>query len=69
LGAHYNSESFWIRTALAGYYGYLDNGDRPVVVRLQMGTQRKKLNFALKYQGGIHDFKYQTIGISTIYSL
>lgn len=68
LGARFSSESYWIKAALAGYYGYLDNGDRPAVIRFQLGTQREKLNFAVKYQGGIHDFKYQTIGISSIYS-
>jgi len=69
FGAKYSSQTLWIRAVVAGYLGYLNNGDRPAVIRLQMGTQREKLNFALKYQGGIHDFKYQTIGISTIYSI
>lgn len=69
IGAKYSTKLFWLRGALAGYLGYLNNGDRPSVFRIQLGTQREKLNFAIKYQGGIHDFNYQTIGFSSIYSL
>ncbi len=68
MGTKYSGEKFWVRAVLAGYWGYQNNGDRPAVVRFQAGTHGKKLSFALKYQGGIHDFAYQTIGLSTIYS-
>ena len=68
MGTKYSGKKMWARVVLAGYLGYLNNGDRPAVVRFQVGTKKEKLNFALKYQGGIHDFKYQTIGISTIYT-
>ena len=68
IGTKYSGERLWARAVLAGYWGYQNNGDRPAVVRFQVGTHGKKLNFALKYQEGIHDFAYQTIGLSTIYS-
>ncbi len=68
LGFKYSTGKLWLRVALAGYWGYLNNGDRPSVFRLQAGTNMKTWNVALKYQAGLHDFDYHTIGLSLLYS-
>jgi hypothetical protein len=68
IGAKYTLPAFWLRAAFAGYIGYFNKGDRPAVLRLQAGTRFKHVNFALKYQAGVHDFKYHSIGLSLILS-
>lgn len=65
VSAKYNELLF--RTIFTGYQGYLDNGDRPSVFRFQFGTEKQGLNWQLNYQYGIHDFDYQSVGISLIY--
>jgi len=63
------------RIALAGYQGYLNNGDRPSVVRMQIGTRRikavenKHLFWSFRYEIGLNDFKYHTLGLGLTYSL
>lgn len=50
---------------VGGYYGYFNNGDRPLVIRSKITYQLKsKLNLALAYQIGLNDYPYQTIALS-----
>ena len=68
IGAQLQNKKLYLKTSISGYHGYLNNGDRPNVFRAKIGSLNKTLNFALRYQYGISDFDYQSIGLSMIYS-
>ncbi|MDA3906795.1 MAG: hypothetical protein PF484_12035 [Bacteroidales bacterium] len=60
---------FTISNELGGYYGYLDNGDRPLVYRFRMQlTQMKSLNFSLQFEHGIKDYNFRSLRFSALYS-
>jgi len=65
----------YARVVFAGYYGYLNNGDRPSVLRLQLGTRKvgetrnRKLFWSFRYEIGINDFEYHTFGLGLTYSI
>ena len=47
----------------AGYTGYLQQKDSPLLVRASLGSQRKKLvDHRISFQKGIHDWAYTSIG-------
>lgn len=57
---------FQIEQQLAGYAGYLDNGDRPMVYRLNLTwSGRSALDLKLRFQKGFFDFPYTSVRIST----
>ena len=59
------SPKFEIRNVLGGYYGYLGNGDRPMVYRLICSTRfPSKVNYDLRIQSGLHDFGYTSFRLS-----
>ncbi|HAG15837.1 MAG TPA: hypothetical protein DCG69_04840 [Bacteroidales bacterium] len=69
FGFRLNSSRFSWSNELAGFYGYLNNGDRPLVYRSQLQTIRdKKLNYALRFEHGTTDYDFRSIRISLIYS-
>ena len=55
------------RSVFTGYNGYLKDGDRPSVFRLQLGSNKDGFNWQLRYQLGIRDFDYSSYGVSLIY--
>ncbi|MCF8298328.1 MAG: hypothetical protein K9J13_12350, partial [Saprospiraceae bacterium] len=59
-----------INNSLGGYYGYLNNGDRPMVYHFDLLTSiHNSFMYKLSYQYGINDFPYQTVGLSLIYNV
>ncbi len=70
VGIELKYKNLFIDNNFGGYYGYLNNGDRPLVDRLSfIYKPDKKLNFKLLVQYGLHDFKYTSIQISCILKL
>ena len=69
LGLRLENKSFFSRLSFAGYSGYINNGDRPNVLRFQLGTQHRTLNWIFKYQYGITDFDYHTLSLALVFSL
>ncbi len=67
IGARIQNSKYFFKADFSGYHGYLNNGDRPNAIRMQTGTYNNKLNIIARYQIGINDFDYQTIGVSLIY--
>ncbi|MBX9782318.1 MAG: hypothetical protein K2X48_03395 [Chitinophagaceae bacterium] len=59
-GIEYNKKQFQLQTHIAGFIGYLKNGDQPVVYRLRAGSNKKGMNWFAQFQQGLHDFKYTT---------
>ncbi len=69
-GINLGWKKFIIENQLGGYIGYIGDGDRPVVYRLKIRSNRDaRLNYALLFQQGIHDFDYSTIRVSAIINL
>ena len=65
LGFDLALPKFEITNALGGYYGYLGNGDRPLVYRVQIGTKFKTVvNYELGLQRGLNDFGYTSFRLS-----
>ena len=57
-GAEWNKNDFRLQIHAAGYLGYKNDGDKPVVLRCNIERKRKKTLYFLRLQQGIHDFKY-----------
>jgi hypothetical protein len=60
-----NKNSF--STSLAGYAGWKDNGDKPLVYRLEYRRKAKTFNYLAQYQVGFNDFDYTSLKLSIIY--
>ncbi|MCF8379833.1 MAG: hypothetical protein K9H49_09665 [Bacteroidales bacterium] len=55
-------------TGIGGYYGYFNMGDRPVVYRFEIKSNRDEaLNYKILFQKGIHDFGFTSVGFSAVY--
>ncbi|RMG17698.1 MAG: hypothetical protein D6730_23700 [Bacteroidetes bacterium] len=52
---------------LAGYIGYIDNGDKPLVYRFMATYRRQWLSYRLRYQWGLHDFSYHSFSAGLIF--
>jgi len=58
---------FRMEHQLGGYAGYLGNGDKPVVYRLNMALLRNSnMELNLRFQHGLRDFPYSSLRLSTI---
>ena len=45
-----------------GYSGYIGNGDRPMVYRAELYTQRDaSINYTFRYQEGLRDYEYTSL--------
>jgi len=56
-----------IENKVGGYIGYIGDGDKPIVYRLILRTNRENTwNFKLLYQQGVHDFDYSTMRFSAL---
>ena len=55
---------------IGGYIGYLNNGDRPLVLRSEISTNLKApLNYRLTFQQGFIDFPYTSFWLSAQFNL
>lgn len=52
--------------SLAGYKGYWNNGDRPVVTRLSIQHRTKRLDYKLEYEHGIKDQATHTFKVGLV---
>jgi hypothetical protein len=69
-GAEWNNRSFKLQAGVAGYIGYMENsGDKPVVARLNMEKNWKRVGLLLNLQRGLHDFAYTSIETGLKYRL
>lgn len=66
-GASLRHGSWQFTQDLAGYIGYIDNGDKPLVARSVLAYRFPRFTYQLRYQAGLHDFPFHTLGLSIIY--
>jgi hypothetical protein len=57
-----------ISTETAGYFGYRNERDRPIVLRLMYQYQFDKLAIRAWYQRGLHDVYHHNLNFSLVYS-
>ncbi|MBN2774075.1 MAG: hypothetical protein JXR31_07495, partial [Prolixibacteraceae bacterium] len=63
-------EGKWSFTSsLTGYYGYKNNGDRPLIFTSGLKTDIGKKTLRLQYLHGLHDWEYNTFKLSMIWYL
>ena len=61
-GIEWNPRGWRMQMYGSGYLGYMNHaGDKPVLFRTTIEQRGKKLNGILKFQQGLHDFKYSSI--------
>ena len=66
-GINLSLQKIIIENKIGGYIGYIGDGDKPIVYRLILRTNRDATwNFKMLYQQGVHDFDYSTIRISAL---
>lgn len=59
-----------INTNFGGYYGYLGNGDKPLVYRLILSSKFDSVfNYELGFQKGLQDYDFTSISVSWITNL
>ena len=69
FGADINTKKFSISNAVAGYLGYCQNLDKPIVYRFHISKNAKHFDFRIGYQAGLQDLLYNTINFSVIYHI
>jgi hypothetical protein len=57
---HNNNDLRW-QAYVAGYLGYISNGDKPIVARLNFEKKKKNRIYILRFQQGLHDFEYSSV--------
>jgi hypothetical protein len=60
-GLEFNRNGFRFQGYGAGFVGYKNNGDKPVVVRINFEKARKHCVYILRFQQGLNDFAYFTV--------
>jgi hypothetical protein len=51
---------------LTGFYGYLDQGDRPLILRTKINYEYRKNILSFRYKHGIKDYLYDTFSVGYI---
>ena len=70
LGIDVNSKKVTYEASLNGYVGYLNEGDRPMVARLGIGSNNaEKANYGIRLQQGIVHQQYTTVRIYCVLKL
>lgn len=60
-GPEMNKNGFRLQFHAAGYIGYKNNGDKPIVIRCNLEKRKRKAAYFLRLQQGIHDFEYYSV--------
>jgi hypothetical protein len=61
-GVEVNKKNWFFQTNISGYLGYLeDQGDKPILYRALLEKKINKIALLLRFQQGLHDFKYTTV--------
>ena len=69
LGYLCSNATIEVKSAIGGYYGYINNGDRSIVARLSCKTTfSKTINYQLQLQQGLQDFPYSSIRLGIIWA-
>jgi len=59
-GIDFDFKYFFINQSFAGYAGYMNNGDEPVVYRADLGIKIGQAALTLGYEKGLRDYPFQS---------
>jgi hypothetical protein len=54
---------FTLSSDLSGFYGYKNNGDRPLILRNKLSYEFKKNIISLRYNHGMKDYLYDNYAV------
>lgn len=57
-GLEYNKSGLRLQTYIAGYLGYVENGDDAIVFRINLEKSGKQWGWVTQFQHGLNDFIY-----------
>ncbi len=60
-GIEWNKGRFRLQNYFAGYFGYKENGDDPILYRVSAEKRSKKITWLLRFQQGLNDFYYSSV--------
>lgn len=60
-GVEWNRKGIRVQGYGAGFLGYKNNGDKPIVLRLTLEKTKKRNVFLFRLQQGLHDFDYFSV--------
>lgn len=67
-GFEWEKNNWKLQTSVAGYLGYLENqGDKPILYRFGAEKKIKHTGLLLKFQQGLHDYRYSTVEFGAKY--
>ncbi len=69
LGADFEKKSWRFTGSWSGYYGYKNNGDRPMQLNFDLRKDLKNTAIKIEYQHGLNDWMYKTVRFSFIWKL
>lgn len=69
VGADVEKNGWRITGSWSGYYGYKNNGDRPMQLNTEVRKDYEKKAFRIQYQHGLHDWLYRSVRFSFIWKL
>lgn len=67
LGTDFEKNNWRFTSSLSGYYGYKDNGDRPLQLNFELRKDYNSKAFRIQYQHGLHDWLYKTFRFSFVW--
>ena len=68
-GADFEKNSWRFTGSCSGYYGYKNNGDRPMQLNFDLRKDYSNIALKIQYQHGLHDWHYKTVRLSVIWKL
>jgi hypothetical protein len=61
MGLEYNHNGFRFQGYTGGYIGYMANGDKPIVVRMNFEKKMSRYTYLFRLQQGVYNFNYFTV--------
>ncbi len=69
MGADLEKNAWRFTGSCTGYFGYKNNGDRPMQLNFGLRKDFKNTALNVQYQHGLHDWLYKTLRFSFIWKL
>jgi hypothetical protein len=66
-GADFTFKKITLSQSLAGYNGYLNIGDKPLVYRASLRLNNPHFDWKISYQWGLNDYAFQRVRVGVIF--
>jgi hypothetical protein len=61
VGMDFDFKDFFLNQTFCGYAGYMNNGDKPIVYRIDLGIKMGNSAIVFGYEKGLRDYPFQSI--------